>query len=81
MEQIPCRGGCEQLKTAELLSSLGDYSGLDEFWEALAKKETQKWESKVKELPDGRESGGRFRFCRVVKSSQCTEQYVLPHLP
>ena len=48
----------------------------EELWYELAKLELDSWKETVEAIPAESESGGRFRFYRLIKSSPSPEQYI-----
>lgn len=66
-------------KTTKLLESIHDFGGLmcgEEIWHELAKLELDSWKGTVDAIPAECESGGRFRFYRLIKPSPSPEQYI-----
>ena len=66
-------------KTTKLLESIRDFGGLlcvDEIWYELAKLELNSWKETVEAIPAESESGGHFRFYRLIKTSPSPKQYI-----
>ena len=66
-------------KTTKLLESIRDFGGLlceDEIWYELAKLEVDLWKETMEVILAESESGGHFRFYRLIKTSSSPEQYI-----